>query len=74
MTRHKRRFRLTRDSVLFTLGLVGIAYETLAHQAERPTLLLLFAGMIGLPAFLRGDEHHQDDPKDEPHRQDDHHV
>lgn len=61
-TKGKRRHRLTRDSVLFTLGLVGIAYETLAHQAERPTLLLLFAAMVGLPAFLRGDEHHQEEP------------
>lgn len=32
---------------------MGVAYETLGEGAERPTLLLLFAAMMGLPAFLR---------------------
>ncbi len=48
--------KVTRDATLFLSGLVGIAYETLAKAGERPTLLLLFAAMVGLPAFLRGDE------------------
>jgi hypothetical protein len=52
--------RISRDTVLFIGGLAGIAYETLAREAERPTLLLLFAAMVGLPAFLRGDEKDQD--------------
>lgn len=52
-----RRRRITRDMVLFTVGLAGIAYETLVSKTDRPTLLLLFAGMIGLPAFLARDEH-----------------
>lgn len=51
--------RLKRDTVLFALGVAGVAYETLSHGPERPTLLLLFAAMIGLPAFLRGDEHNR---------------
>lgn len=30
----------------------GVAHETLIGHAERPTLLILFAAMMGLPAFL----------------------
>lgn len=56
----KRRFRLsvrlTRDGILFTSGLAGVFYETVFTKADRPTLLLLFAAMMGLPAFLRTDE------------------
>ena len=52
----KKKIRITRDGVLFTVGLSGIIYETLGRGAERPTLLLLFAGMIGLTQFLRSDE------------------
>ncbi len=39
------------------VGLGGIVNEALIRVGpERPTLLLLFAAMIGLPAFLRTDE------------------
>jgi hypothetical protein len=44
-----------RDIILFFSGLLGVAYEAATHHAERPTLLLLYAGMMGLPAFLRQD-------------------
>lgn len=47
---------LARDIALFVAGLAGVAHETLLAKAERPTLLLLFAAMLGLPAFLRADE------------------
>lgn len=50
------KWPLIRDILLFCGGLAGVAYETLASQADRPTLLLLFAAMMGLPAFLRADE------------------
>lgn len=62
----KKRLRITRDGTLFVAGLAGIAYETLSRGAERPTLLLLFAAMIGLPAFLNKDEKEQakEDEKD----------
>lgn len=33
-----------------------MTYETLFTNVDRPTLLLLFAAMMGLPAFLRSDE------------------
>lgn len=51
-----KRLRVTRDGVLFVAGLIGIAYETVIAQTDRPTLLILFGGMIGLPAFLNKDE------------------
>ncbi len=43
---------LNRNIVLFTGGLAGVGHETLLTHAERPTLLILFAAMMGLPAFL----------------------
>lgn len=52
----KRRLRITRDGTLFVAGLAGVAYETLYTGGDRPTLLLLFAAMMGLPAFLQRDE------------------
>jgi hypothetical protein len=42
--------------VLFVAGLLGIGYETVIDKAEKPTLIVLFAAMIGLPAFLRKDD------------------
>lgn len=51
-----RSVRITRNTVLFIVGLLGVAHETLVSQADRPTLLLLFAAMIGLPAFISKDE------------------
>ena len=56
--RHHRRWpKLTRDGAIFVVGLGGIIYETLIHSGEpREPLLIVFAAMIGLPAFLRADE------------------
>lgn len=48
--------RALRSGILFVVGIVGIAYETLVDNGEKPTLLLLFAAMIGLPAFLSVDD------------------
>lgn len=45
-----------RDVLLFAAGLAGVIHETLVEGAERPTLLLLFAAMLGLPAFIRADD------------------
>ncbi len=46
---------LTWNNVLRLVGLAGVAHETLVSNADRPTLLLLFAAMIGLPTFLNKD-------------------
>lgn len=45
-----------RDFLLFLGGFLGVIHETVLATAERPTLLLLFAAMMGLPAFLRQDD------------------
>lgn len=61
--------RLSRDSVLFAAGLLGIANEALFNGAERPTLLILYAAMVGLPAFLAVDRHaaeHKPEPPPPP--------
>lgn len=47
---------LSRDSIIFVLGLAGITHETLVTTTERPYLLVVFGAMIGLPAALRFDE------------------
>lgn len=52
-----------RDIVLFFGGLMGVFHETVISTSnERPTLLLMFAAMMGLPAFLRTDEGPGPDP------------
>lgn len=48
--------KITRDTVLFGFGLAGVIHETLLTDGERQYLLILFAGMMGLPVFLRKDE------------------
>lgn len=45
-----------RSTALLVGGLVGAAYVTVVDQTERPTLLILFGTMMGLPLFLRNDE------------------
>jgi hypothetical protein len=42
-----------RDALLFLGGLGGVAHETLLTHSDRPTLLILFAAMMGLPAFFQ---------------------
>lgn len=53
--------RIGRDGVLFMSGLAGVFHETVIADSERPTLLFLFATMIGLPAFFRADEKREED-------------
>jgi len=49
--------KLTRDSVIFGIGIAGIVNEAFIRSGEpRAQLLILFASMCGLPAFLRFDE------------------
>jgi hypothetical protein len=44
--------RTARSVTLFTGGLLGAAYEVVFDHADRPAILILLAGMMGLPAFL----------------------
>lgn len=48
--------QVTRDTILFVGGLAGLTYETLTVHAEKPTLIIAFIGMLGLPIFIRSDE------------------
>ena len=50
------KWKDARDILLFSGGMAGVFHETVVSQTERPTLLLMFAAMMGLPAFLRADE------------------
>lgn len=64
--RHRRRKwpKIGRDSIIFFVGLGGIVHETLINDGPpRETLLILFATMIGLPAFLRSGEKKHDEDK-----------
>lgn len=58
MVRRKPTFAEIRTALLFLGGLVGVGYVTLIDQTDRPTLLILFGAMMGLPLFLRSDEKH----------------
>jgi len=54
-----------RDAILFFTG-IGLLINELVTRTgpERPTVLLLLAGLVGAPAFLRADEKQStpDDP------------
>lgn len=51
-----RALRTLRSAVLFVVGIAGIIYEIVVEHGEKPTLLILLAAMVGLPAFLKIDE------------------
>lgn len=55
--------KVGRDTILFVGGLLGIFHETVIQETERSALLVLFATMVGLPAFLRSDEKKAEEPK-----------
>lgn len=59
------RWKDVRDIVLFLGGMAGLYHEVVLTTAERPTLLLMFAAMMGLPAFLRTDEKDPPNPREE---------
>jgi hypothetical protein len=53
------RWPLIRDIALFVIGLSGVTVLTVAWLKGRDPnaqLMLLFAAMCGVPAFLRSDE------------------
>lgn len=51
-----RGIRVTRDLVLFAAGLLFAAHEVFVSGLDRPGVLVLAGGMIGLPPMLRRDE------------------
>lgn len=54
------RWTSVRDILLFIGGLLGAGHEVVLTNTERPTLLILFAAMMGLPAVLREDRRPDD--------------
>ena len=46
------RWNGIRNVLLFFGGLLGVLHETLTNHGERPTLLLLFAAMMGIAVGL----------------------
>lgn len=42
--------------MLLVAGLSGLGYETVVEHADRPTLIVAFLGLCGLPVFLKADE------------------
>lgn len=47
---------ITRDTVMLTVGLLLIINEAVIRSGpERPYLLILFGGMVGLPSVLGAD-------------------
>jgi hypothetical protein len=52
---------LTWNNVLRLVGLLGVAHETVVNNVDRPTLLLLFAAMIGIPSFVKQDSGRRED-------------
>lgn len=64
MSRQRRHvIHVSRDAMLFSVGLVGVIYQTVATTTDRPYLLALYAGMMGLPVFLRLDSKDVSFPK-----------
>jgi hypothetical protein len=55
-----------RTAALFIGGMVGAGYVTLVDSTDRPTLLILFGAMMGLPLFLKVDEKHIELPPPPP--------
>lgn len=49
------RWLLVRDVGIWVAGLLALAHEVLVTHGERPYLLILIAGLLGLPTFLRLD-------------------
>lgn len=62
-TRARWWTKISRDLVLFAVGLGLTINEALRAGPERPSLLVLYAGMMGLPAILRFDEQRRKDTK-----------
>lgn len=51
-TRRHVQIRVTRDLVLFVVGVFGIIWQTVIEDIDRPYLLAIFAGCVGLPVYL----------------------
>lgn len=46
-------WRFVRDAILFVVGLLGVIHEAFWTDFDRPGLLVLFAGMMGISVVSR---------------------
>jgi len=51
--RRKKHLTISRDTLLFVVGLALTINEGLFRKAERPSLLILYGAMMSLPAYLQ---------------------
>lgn len=56
------KLKISRDTILFIIGALGLFYETVLYHGagERPTLIMAFLALMGIPLFLRADENKKD--------------
>lgn len=67
MERLTAAWPLIRDIAIVATALLLIIFEAVFRDGpERPTLLLLYTGMLGLPAFLRADQRRSNGQPSEP--------
>jgi hypothetical protein len=60
-------FKVLQPIVLFILGILSFGWQVFFEDADRPYLLALIAGMLGLPFVLLADRaRNQDDDKTPP--------
>lgn len=49
-------FKVVQPVVLFIVGLLAFGWQVLAEDTDRPYLLAIIAGMIGLPFVVLADK------------------
>jgi len=52
----KPSFKVVQPIVLFAVGILAFAWQVLVENVDRPYLLALIAGMLGLPFVLLADK------------------
>ena len=43
--------KITKDSILFVGGMMGVAYQQIIDKTDRLYLLMIYGGMMGLSIF-----------------------
>ena len=66
-TQPKRRWqiRLTRDGILFALGILVVLHELFLRQGVRPEFLLLATTLVGAVPFLQKGDRVADKRRDD---------
>lgn len=59
--RSRTQEQIWRSRLIFVGGFGGFLYELFIDKLERPSLLILLGGMMGLPAFFKEQDEGDDD-------------